>query len=429
MQLQYIGARYVPIWYQNSQDDTANWEINVEYEPLTYVTTENNHLYLSKKAVPDNIGSPADNTEYWLDLGVFITGQYELLQQQIDDMNDGDVPGSLQNQINDHDEIITNLSGRYNISNLSYFKNKKVCIIGDSITANNTNPPNWTVPFTEYITQDGVDAVVNNIASDGASITGYANDVTLIPTDQDIYIIFLGTNDAGGQFPALGEKLSDKIATIMNRIATPNHDIWYISPIHKLGVPDIFDPNHTCPINAYRVYCERVFNAFGARIISGLGAPQLNNNTKSTFMSDGIHPNTAYKDILCNYILDSILSGTNNFSNPLVNQTNATSLLGEATSYINLYWKQDSVELIGGIVNGALTSSWNNLMTVTNLNNAAGLLPTDVKPNVITDISTGKKFFIQYSGGYYQILPFDGAGTYSISFDIELPLVSYNYLP
>lgn len=106
MQLQYIGARYVPIWYQNSLDDSANWEVNVEYEPLTFVTTANNHLYLSKKTVPDNIGSPADNTEYWLDLGVFISGQYELLQNQIDDMKDGDVPGSLQDQINDTNDRI-----------------------------------------------------------------------------------------------------------------------------------------------------------------------------------------------------------------------------------------------------------------------------------------------------------------------------------
>lgn len=82
-QLQYIGARYVPIWYQNSVDQTANWEINVEYEPLTWVTSQNNHLYLSKKTVPDNIGSPAQNTDYWLDMGV-ITGNVQDIQDQID---------------------------------------------------------------------------------------------------------------------------------------------------------------------------------------------------------------------------------------------------------------------------------------------------------------------------------------------------------
>ena len=82
-QLQYIGARYVPIWYHNSVDDSANWEVNVEYEPLTWVTTPNNHLYLSKKTVPDNIGTPAQNTAYWLDMGV-IGGDLQSIQDQID---------------------------------------------------------------------------------------------------------------------------------------------------------------------------------------------------------------------------------------------------------------------------------------------------------------------------------------------------------
>ena len=84
MQLQYIGARYIPIFYQNSVDQTANWEINVEYEPLTFVTTQNNHLYLSKKTVPDNIGTPAQNTEYWLDMGIFTDAQIAEVVERVD---------------------------------------------------------------------------------------------------------------------------------------------------------------------------------------------------------------------------------------------------------------------------------------------------------------------------------------------------------
>ena len=91
-QLQYIGARYVPVWYHNSVDDSANWEINVEYEPMTFVTTQNNHLYLSKKTVPDNIGTPAQNTAYWLDMGL-ITAPSQEIQDQINALftNQGDL--------------------------------------------------------------------------------------------------------------------------------------------------------------------------------------------------------------------------------------------------------------------------------------------------------------------------------------------------
>ena len=67
---QYIGARYVPIYYQNSLDPTSTeWEPNVNYEALTVVTLPNQHSYISKKSVPDTIGSPALNAEYWLDTG------------------------------------------------------------------------------------------------------------------------------------------------------------------------------------------------------------------------------------------------------------------------------------------------------------------------------------------------------------------------
>ena len=67
---QYIGARYVPKFYENSVNpDICEWEINVTYEPLTVVTVDNDHCYISKMTVPDNIGTPADNSHYWLEIG------------------------------------------------------------------------------------------------------------------------------------------------------------------------------------------------------------------------------------------------------------------------------------------------------------------------------------------------------------------------
>lgn len=148
MQLQYIGARYVPIWYVNSDDQSANWQINVEYEALTFVTDINNHLYLSKKTVPDNIGDPANNTEYWLDMGVFTNAQIAQLQQEVSDLQDITVPGSLQNQIGDItsllttynsdlvgaiNEIYTSLTNVKNdVDMLKSLQNRKFILIGDS---------------------------------------------------------------------------------------------------------------------------------------------------------------------------------------------------------------------------------------------------------------------------------------------------------
>ena len=123
---QYIGARYVPYFYENSLDPTSTeWEPNVNYEPLTIVTLPNLHSYISKKFVPDTIGSPALNAAYWLDRG-YDNAYIQALQDEVDDMKDGTVPGSLQNQIN---EVNTLAQDAHDIATGA---RKKFWYIGDS---------------------------------------------------------------------------------------------------------------------------------------------------------------------------------------------------------------------------------------------------------------------------------------------------------
>lgn len=88
---QYIGARYVPKFYQNSVDGSAQWEANVVYDPLTYVTLTNGHMYISKKQVPATVGSPVSNVDYWLDVANY-NGFISTLQDEIDDINDVKIP-------------------------------------------------------------------------------------------------------------------------------------------------------------------------------------------------------------------------------------------------------------------------------------------------------------------------------------------------
>ena len=109
MMRQYIGARYVPKFYQNSLDpDSTEWEPNVTYEHMVWVSLANGHMYLSKKTVPANIGTPAQNPEYWKEAGQF-NGYIQNLQNQINDMKDGDVAGSLQAQINTNADDISDM--------------------------------------------------------------------------------------------------------------------------------------------------------------------------------------------------------------------------------------------------------------------------------------------------------------------------------
>lgn len=73
--MQYIGARYVPIFA-----DPVEWQPNKLYEPLTIVTY-NNSSYTSKQTVPAGI-SP-NNGEYWVETGNF-NAQINDLSTKID---------------------------------------------------------------------------------------------------------------------------------------------------------------------------------------------------------------------------------------------------------------------------------------------------------------------------------------------------------
>lgn len=65
---QYIGARYVPILFNNNGSN--EWIANYHYEPLTIVTY-NMVSYTSSKDVPATVGNPAENPDYWVATGNF----------------------------------------------------------------------------------------------------------------------------------------------------------------------------------------------------------------------------------------------------------------------------------------------------------------------------------------------------------------------
>lgn len=69
VQRQYVGARYVPKFFQGP-DGTPTWVGNVPYEALTIVTYLGNS-YTSKVPVPAGIGNPSQNPKYWALTGNF----------------------------------------------------------------------------------------------------------------------------------------------------------------------------------------------------------------------------------------------------------------------------------------------------------------------------------------------------------------------
>ena len=105
---QYIGARYVPR-FMGTYDATQN------YEALDVVDNGLGTSYISK--IPTPAGTPLTDTTHWAIYGA-TSGAIINLQNQIDDMKDANVAGSLQNQISANTTDISNLTTRVdNIEN------------------------------------------------------------------------------------------------------------------------------------------------------------------------------------------------------------------------------------------------------------------------------------------------------------------------
>lgn len=77
---QYIGARYVPKFFQGVNGSTE-WAAGLQYEPLTIVTYLGNS-FTSKVPVPAGVGNPADNPVYWANTGNF-NPQLDRINQEL----------------------------------------------------------------------------------------------------------------------------------------------------------------------------------------------------------------------------------------------------------------------------------------------------------------------------------------------------------
>lgn len=280
----YIGSRYVPLF-------DGPWDNTKSYEPLTIVLYGNNS-YTSKRPVP--VGTLPTDSAYWA-----LTGNYN-----------GEM-SYLQQQINTNAANIQALKNRYNESSLSIFKNKSICIMGDSISDETTYNPNWVDAFTEVVTTVG--ATVTNASITGSSLVGWAADPTIIPQDHDIYIVALGVNDFQGQFKL--DDLRNAISAIATRIGLNDSSRrgYYVSPI-KMFRTQASLGNPTTPLGAYRGTCEALFNETGFSIISGDNVPNLSLFTETTYLADKLHPASVFRYIFAYHIIDTIISGVSEHS-------------------------------------------------------------------------------------------------------------------
>lgn len=368
---QYVGARYVPMIFQNPDNGTNNWKQGTAYEPLTIVSYAG-ASYTSKRYVPASIGIPSSNPDYWVAIGLY-SGQTsanttaihkikESLKNAMEETNTasqayavGDflwhngllckvispiaVGDTLALDTNielkqmlpiTRDELsgvfpitLSDLSIPEDYARKSYFKNKRVMIIGDSISDEEVLPPNWVTRLREFTSEVNCTIINKSIGGIGAFGTnGMASKVAnFTETDIDIIIIELGTNDCNSQAP-IGTANSGDINTFIGALNIMHNSIigkWLNAQIFYLVPP-------TCSITAesgliaeqylprcmYRYAIQCVCNRYNWNIIdAGCGLPQFDMLTpfvKNAY-GDGIHPNATYAPIMMNYIVNQIISG------------------------------------------------------------------------------------------------------------------------
>lgn len=102
---QYIGARYVPLFYTNPDDNSNNWKSGVAYDPLAIVT-DLSQSYTSKYPVPASVGRPSENPDYWILTGAY-NAQIEQYRQEVAELNT-DVE-TLSESVSDLETDVSNL--------------------------------------------------------------------------------------------------------------------------------------------------------------------------------------------------------------------------------------------------------------------------------------------------------------------------------
>lgn len=280
---QYIGARYVPKFYENSLG-TSEWAGGVIYEPLTIVTY-NGNSYTSKQLVPANIGNPSANPTYWAPTGLY-NAQVEALRQQVEGYHDA-VSG-LQESV-------------------SLIENRRFIFIGDSwfrFTQSGTSYTHFMdmvysalglTQGTDYYELEGGGYGFIGDLDTGRSFKSLLETATISDPDSitDIYV-FGGINDRPYSQTAIENAISDFVTYAKGVFQNAKIKLccysWTTNCNYNVIMRDIIIP-------AWR-NCGK----YGALYI-----PNMEYSMHAYGLLDGIHPAQAAQPYIFNAVMAAIL--------------------------------------------------------------------------------------------------------------------------
>lgn len=219
---QYVGARYVPKFYQGSNGN--EWDSGVVYEALTMVTYLGS-TYCSKKPVPARTIAPNLDTEYWV-LTAAYSSQVAELREELEDTIDrvDGIEDDLEETNDRIDDIVENKT--------------EILLFGDSWADYEHDQSNVRIPQV-LSAQFGCN--VHNYAYGGTGFdvpNGYDEQITWFEDDTSFdhtkikYIILVcGLNEyhAGTTSAQFIVKINDWISKIRTAVNDDSIPIYWFS--------------------------------------------------------------------------------------------------------------------------------------------------------------------------------------------------------
>ena len=326
---QYIGARYVPLFFTNPDDNSNNWKSGVAYDPLT-VVTDLNQSYTSKIPVPASIGRPSDNPTYWILTGAY-SAQIEQYRQEVEEL-------------------------RENV--LRKMRDRVFLFICDSFAFQPTYEAAWVaktiealdIPTSRYeiIGQGGY-----GFASPNKFYTLLTNHEFVIdPTTFTDIIIGAGWNDIGQTYNAIETNMTTCIEWLHANV--PNAEISVACMCHNMS-SDNLDTKWR------RNYIPECYNAVaaknGCKVISGIEFVLHDRALLNLSDNPYTHPNAAGGTAIANAMVSAMQGGsvfdgvrTSGYGPNVLTLTNFTSSnFGTVSNFgMKEYRTKESVSIAAG---------------------------------------------------------------------------------
>ena len=208
--------------------------------------------------------------------------------------------------------------GQINIEYKTGLENKKILIMGDSISDTNYEDRyvSWVVPFTNLCS--GIEGCeVTNSSVSGNGIQHVLTRIRTLDISRfDIIIFFVGTNDYGALKTPIGNSFAGESNTFNNYMMqlynfvcenNPNAVVYYMSPL-KRKLPET---GAVAPLLAYYRTIYGHCSYFGWKFIDLYGKMELisfaNTAMTNKYYEDGkLHISTAGGELLANHVFDYI---------------------------------------------------------------------------------------------------------------------------